>query len=54
MGLYGLKNAPRLWYQRLQIQLLKIGFVELESAVCIEKKFNLDTRICRSHLDFCT
>ena len=41
-GVYGLCNAPRLWWRKLRQVLLALGFVELKLLPCVFVMWNFD------------
>ena len=41
-GVYGLCNAPRLWWRKLRQVLLTLGFVELKLLPCVFVMWNFD------------
>ena len=41
-SLYGLKQSPRMWYQKFDTYVLSLGFVRSKSDHCIHFKFDGD------------
>ena len=48
--LYGLKKAPRAWYERLHNYLIQIGFERTNDNSCLYAKEDLDKRIVMAEI----